>query len=88
MDNLDQIREALIIGVDGFLIDNMAPNLVRQAVELIRNSEQGAEIFIEASGGITDENIVSYLDTGVNAISVGAMTHGAISKDIRLEVIS
>ena len=82
---IDQITEALTMQVDGFLLDNMSPDLVRQAVALIRNSEAGENIFIEASGGITDENIVSYMDTGINAISVGAMTHSAISKDISLE---
>ena len=86
--NLDQIREALIIGVDGFLLDNMSPLCIKKAVTLIRNSDTGGDIFIEASGGITDKNIISYLDTGINAISVGAMTHSATSKDIRLEFIS
>ena len=88
VDNLNQVTEALKMQIDGFLLDNMSPSLIRKAVGLIRNSERGDEIFIEASGGITDENIVSYLDTGINAISVGAMTHSAISKDIRLEFIS
>ena len=88
VDNLNQITEALKMQIDGFLLDNMPPSLIRQAVRLIRNSERGDKIFIEASGGITDENIISYLDTGINAISVGAITHSAISKDIRLEFIS
>ena len=88
VDNLDQIQEALIIGVGGFLLDNMTPSTIKEAVTLIRNSEGGDDIFIEVSGGITDENIVLYLDTGINAISVGAMTHSAVSKDIRLECIS
>jgi nicotinate-nucleotide pyrophosphorylase (carboxylating) len=88
VDSLDQIIEALTMHVDGFLLDNMTPDLIRQAVGLIRNSKQGSKIFIEASGGITDKNLSSYLDTGINAISVGAMTHSAISKDIRLEFTS
>jgi len=86
--NFDQIREALIIGVDGFLLDNMSPDSIKEAVSIIRNSERGEDIFIEASGSITDKNIVSYLDTGINAISIGAMTHSATNKDIRLEFIS
>ena len=85
--NLDQIKEALIIGVDGFLLDNMSPNRIKKAVALIRSSEGGSDVFIEASGGITYENIVSYLGTGINAISVGALTHSTTSKDIRLEFI-
>ena len=88
VDNLDQIKEALKTGVDGFLLDNMDINSIRSAVSTIRKSENGDDIFIEASGGITIENIHPYLDTGINAVSVGALTHRAISKDIRLEFIS
>ena len=87
VESLNQIIDALTMQVDGFLLDNMSPELVREAVILIRNSVQGDDIFIEASGGITDKNIVLYLDTGINAISVGAMTHSAISKNIRLEFV-
>ena len=85
VETLDQITEALTMQVDGYLLDNMPPVIIKKAVELIRNAEQGAKIFIEASGGITDKNLASFLDTGINAISVGALTHSAISKDIRLE---
>ena len=87
VDNIDQIKEALKIGVDGFLLDNMDVNTIRLAVSIIRESENGDDIFIEASGGINIENIHPYLDTGINAISIGALTHRAISKDIRLEFI-
>jgi nicotinate-nucleotide pyrophosphorylase (carboxylating) len=88
VDNLDQIKESLILGVDGFLLDNMDVGNIRTAVSIIRQSENGDNIFIEASGGITLENIQPYLKTGINAISVGALTHRAISKNIRLEFIS
>ena len=88
VDNLDQIKESLILGVDGFLLDNMDVNNIRTAVSIIRQFKNGDNIFIEASGGITLENIQPYLKTGINAISVGALTHQAISKDIRLEFIS
>ena len=80
-----QIKEALKIGVDGFLLDNMSPAIVAKAVKMIRNYNGGKNIFIEASGGITIKNLSSYLDSGVNAISIGAITHSVISKDIRLE---
>ena len=88
VDSLEQLQEALKIGVDGFLLDNMHPDIVTQAVKIIRNTKNGAEIFIEASGGITEKNLKTYLNTGINAISIGAMTHGVKSKDIRLEFIS
>ena len=82
-----QIKEALIMGVDGFLLDNMDADTVRLAVSIIRKTEKGNDIFIEASGGINIENIQPYLDTGINAISIGVLTHSAVSKDIRLEFI-
>ncbi len=53
----------------------------------LENLKTVDDIFIEASGGINLENIYPYLDTGINAISIGALTHKAISKDIRLEFI-
>ena len=88
VDNFDQIHEALKTGVDGFLLDNMKPETIRSAVSIIRASQNGEDVFIEASGGITLENILPYLDTGINAISIGALTHQAISKNIRLDFIS
>ena len=88
IDNFDQIHEALKMGVDGFLLDNMKPEDITSAVSIIRASPNGEDVFIEASGGITLENIQSYLDTGVNAISIGALTHQARSKNIRLDFIS
>ena len=88
VDNLEQIKEALISVVDGFLLDNMDVDTIHSAVSIIRKSENGNNIFIEASGGITLENIQPYLMTGINAVSVGALTHQAISKDIRFEFVS
>ena len=88
VDNFDQIHEALKTGVDGFLLDNMKPETIRSAVSIIRASQNGKDVFIEASGGITLENIHPYLDTGINAISIGALTHQAVSKNIRLDFIS
>ncbi len=88
VDNLKQIKEALKIGVDGFLLDNMRPEKIKEAVSLIRKNHKGENIFIEASGGITLNNIIPYLKTGINAISIGALTHHAVSKDIKLDFIS
>jgi len=87
VDNLIQIREALSIGVDGFLLDNMERTEIFEAVQLIRSTPGGKDIFIEASGGITLKNLSQFVDTGINAVSIGALTHGVISKDIRLEFL-
>ena len=88
MAKWDQIKEALKIGVDGFLLDNMLPGKIEEAVALIRKDYKGKNVFIEASGGITLNNIIPYLKTGINAISIGALTHHAVSKDIKLDFIS
>ena len=88
VDNINQIREALEANVDGFLLDNMNPQTIKESVSLIRASENGNDIFIETSGGITLKNIQPYLETGIDAISIGALTHQAVSKDIRLNFIT
>ena len=85
IDSLNQLSEGLKMNIEGYLLDNMSPTIVAQAVKIIRNYNSGKKIFIEASGGITIKNLSSYLDSGVDAISVGAITHSVISKDIRLE---
>ena len=87
VDNINQIREALEANADGFLLDNMNPQTIKESVSLIRASENGNDIFIEASGGITLKNIHPFLETGIDAISIGALTHQAVSKDIRLNFI-
>ena len=88
VDNIDQIKVALKTGkVDGFLLDNMDADTVHLATSIIRKTENGNDIFIEASGGINFENIEPYLSSGINAISIGALTHRAVSMDIRLEFI-
>ena len=85
VDKLNQLSEGLKMNIEGYLLDNMSPAIVAKAVKMIRNYNGGKNIFIEASGGITIKNLSSYLDSGVNAISIGAITHSVISKDIRLE---
>lgn len=87
VDNLQQILEALETGVDGFLLDNMAPETIKRAVNMIRSYPGGNDIFIEASGGIYLENLGSYVSTGINAISSGALTHSAKSTNIHMEII-
>ena len=85
VDHFEQIHEGLSVGVEGFLLDNMSPQKICEAVSIIRGHVGGQSIFIEASGGIKLNNINGYLDTGINAISIGALTHQVNSKDIRLE---
>jgi nicotinate-nucleotide pyrophosphorylase (carboxylating) len=76
---LDELREALDAGVTRILLDNMSPAGLREAVEL---ADGRAEL--EASGGITLDNVREVAETGVDYISVGALTHSAPALDVSL----
>ena len=81
--NLQELKEVLEIGmVDRIMLDNFSPDEIRDALKLIPT-----EYETEASGGITLETIRSYAETGVNFISVGALTHSAKSLDMSLKAI-
>jgi nicotinate-nucleotide pyrophosphorylase (carboxylating) len=81
-DTIDQVREALNAGADRILLDNMPPATLAEAVELTRSRAQ-----LEASGGITLRNVREVAETGVDFISIGALTHSARSLDVSLEVL-
>jgi nicotinate-nucleotide pyrophosphorylase (carboxylating) len=80
-DTLDQVREALEAGADAILLDNMSLGQLRQAVALA-----GGRARLEASGGVTLDTIRAIAETGVDEISVGALTHSARSLDVSLEL--
>ena len=86
VDGLEQLIEALALGVDAVLLDNMTPEVVATAVRTIRT--QSSACWIEASGGITLANVRSYAEAGVDTISVGALTHSAPSVDLALDVVT
>ena len=80
-ETLDQVGEALAVGVDAILLDNMTLAGLREAVQLARGRAR-----LEASGGVTLDTIRAIADTGVDEISVGALTHSARSLDVSLEL--
>jgi len=80
VSNLEQVEEALAAGADALLLDNMTVEDMRRAVTRI-----GGAAATEASGGVTLDNVRSVAETGVNFISVGALTHSAPAADIALE---
>ncbi|HEY9844209.1 MAG TPA: carboxylating nicotinate-nucleotide diphosphorylase [Candidatus Obscuribacterales bacterium] len=90
VDTLEQLDQALDLGgFDAFLLDNMPPETIRRAVERVRQHPKGGmRIFLEASGGITRETLPEYIWTGVNGISVGALTTQARNVDIKLEFVA
>lgn len=81
VETLAQIDEALEAGAEALLLDNMTPDQLRVAVARIAN-----RAWCEASGGITLETIAEVAATGVDAISVGALTHSAPAMDISLDL--
>ncbi len=85
VDTFDQLREGLEAGADGFLLDNMSPERTIEAVKIVRDFPGGDDLFIESSGGITLETLAGYLTTGINAISIGALTHSTKSAEIHME---
>jgi nicotinate-nucleotide pyrophosphorylase (carboxylating) len=82
VDTVEQLREALAAGAETVLLDNMDVATLRRAV-----AETAGRARLEASGGITIDTIRDIAETGVDAISVGALTHSVRALDITLEVI-
>jgi nicotinate-nucleotide pyrophosphorylase (carboxylating) len=81
VDTLDQLQQALAAGADVILLDNMPAAQLRRAVATTAGRAR-----LEASGGITTDTIREVAETGVDAISVGALTHSVRALDIALEV--
>lgn len=80
--DIEQVKEALVAGADIIMLDNMSPEQMRKAVRLIdRNA------LVEASGGINLRNVRDVAETGVDFISVGALTHSAPALDIGLYMV-
>ena len=81
-DTLAQVREALAAGADHLLLDNMSLDELREAVRVT-----AGRALLEASGGVTIDTIRAIAATGVDFVSVGALTHSARSLDVSLEVL-
>lgn len=79
-ETLDMVKEAVEAGADIIMLDNMTPEMMKEAVTLIDGRAE-----TECSGNVTKENIAAILDTGVDYISSGALTHSAPILDISLK---
>jgi len=79
--SLDQVREAIEAGADALLLDNMEVEEIKAAVKLA-----DGRVLLEASGGINLGNVRKVAETGVDLISIGAITHSAPSLDMSLEI--
>src|ERR1700704_873250 len=83
--SLDEMRQALEHGAEAILLDNMTPDNVREAVETCSRLTRCPPL--ECSGGITLENVRAYAETGVDFISVGALTHSSAAVDMSMRVV-
>ena len=81
VQTIDQLNEALKSKVDIIMLDNMSVDMMREAVEIA-----SGEVLLEASGCITKDNLVEVAKTGVDIISVGALTHSVKTLDISLNI--
>jgi nicotinate-nucleotide pyrophosphorylase (carboxylating) len=81
VDTLEQLAEALQLGVDAVLLDNMTLEMLREAVAMV-----AGRVWTEASGRITPETAVGVAETGVDLISVGWITHSVRTLDIGLDI--
>ena len=79
---IDEVKEALEVGADIIMLDNMALKMIKEAVSLINSRAP-----IEVSGGVTTENVREIAETGVDFISVGLLTHSPRALDIGLYVV-
>jgi nicotinate-nucleotide pyrophosphorylase (carboxylating) len=87
VDNLLEFKEALTAKPDIILLDNMKPQTIRKAIQLKKKNGSGKKPLLEASGGINIANVRSIARTGVDRISIGALTHSSQAVDVSLELI-
>lgn len=81
VSNIGELKEALAVTAETIMLDNMSPQMIAECVSII-----AGRAFIEVSGGVTADTIEKYLVPGVDAISIGALTHSVRSLDISLEI--
>ena len=82
VENLHDLNEAIDAGADIVMLDNMSTNDIKEAVKIA-----DGRVLLEASGNIKLENVRDIAETGVDLISVGALTHSAIAVDISLKIV-
>ena len=80
VENIEMVKEALEAGADIIMLDNMTPEMLREAIALIDHKAE-----IEISGNVTKENLAKYVEMGVDYISSGALTHSSPILDVSLK---
>ncbi|MBI4689304.1 MAG: carboxylating nicotinate-nucleotide diphosphorylase [Nitrospirae bacterium] len=85
VENLNDLREAVESGADIVMLDNMSVGEMKKAVKIARGTKR--DIILEASGNINLNNVRSIAETGVDLISIGALTHSAPASDISMKIV-
>ncbi len=84
--NIDDALTAAKAGADIIMFDNFSPTEIKKACMLLKKAKLYGNVLLEASGGITKENIVAFASSGVNVVSLGEITSKAITLDVSLEI--
>ena len=84
VENLEQLKLLLGLGVNRIMLDNMSNDLMREAVKIVK--ESGDQVELEASGNMTLERVKELSDIGLDFISVGALTHSVKALDISMRI--
>jgi len=85
VENLNDMQEAMETGADIIMLDNMSVPAMKEAVKIVR--EKSKDIILEASGNVSLENVREIAETGVDLISIGALTHSATAADISMKIV-
>ena len=86
VDNREQLDIALESSATSILLDNFQPDKLGEIVNYIRSHKNGSFLYIELSGGITEQTLAQYCIEGINGISMGSLTHNVKSTDISLDI--
>lgn len=85
VENLNDLKEAVEGGADIVMLDNMSVQDMKEAVNIVRTSKK--DVILEASGNVSLENVREVAETGVDLISIGALTHSATAVDITMKIV-
>ncbi|MBU4319859.1 MAG: carboxylating nicotinate-nucleotide diphosphorylase [Thermodesulfovibrionales bacterium] len=85
VENLNDLKEAVEGGSDIVMLDNMSIQDMKEAVNIVRTSKK--DVILEASGNVTLDNVREVAETGVDLISIGALTHSATAVDISMKIV-
>ncbi|GAI56024.1 unnamed protein product, partial [marine sediment metagenome] len=87
VEDYNMMLEAVNAGADIVMLDNMSPNEVKKAIEILEEKKLRDKVILELSGGINKGNLAEYARLGADVISSGALTHSYKSIDLSLDIV-